>query len=163
LSKVNRADGQQHKIDFGVLTDHVIHHYRLLNLELTRLHARVFHDTLMESGVGKLTALSMISYNEGINQVMISKAIRRDKAAVARILHDLEAEGLIVRRIDPTTRRANTLTITKAGKKALQDYQRLTTECEMEFTSMLTDNERQQLLQILKKMRHHHSPDAPGT
>jgi DNA-binding MarR family transcriptional regulator len=116
----------------------------------------------MESGVGKLTALSMISHNEGINQVMISKAIRRDKAAVARILHELESEGLIVRRMDPTTRRANTLSITKAGKEALQEYQRLTTECEIEFTNVLTDAERAQFLHILRKMRQHHSPDTPG-
>lgn len=163
MIKANRADDQRREIDFGVLTDHIIHHYRLLNLELTRLHARVFQDTMMESGVGKLTALSMISYNEGINQVMISKAIRRDKAAVARILHELEAEGLIVRRMDPLTRRANTLTITKSGKKALQEYQSLTRECELEFTSMLTAEEREQLLRLLRKMRHHHSPDAPGT
>lgn len=156
-------DVQEDEIHFGVLTDHIIHHYRLLNLELTRLHARIFQGTMMESGVGKLTALSMISYNEGINQVMISKAIRRDKAAVARILHELETEGLIVRRTDPSTRRANKLTITEAGKNALQEYQRLTTECEGEFTSMLTDAERSELLQLLRKMRRHHSPDAPGT
>ena len=140
-------DLQEDEIHFGVLTDDIIHHYRLLNLELTRLHARIFQGTMMESGVGKLTALSMISYNEGINQVMISKAIRRDKAAVARILHELETEGLIVRRTDPSTRRANKLTITEAGKNALQEYQRLTTECEGEFTSMLTDAERSELLQ----------------
>lgn len=162
MTKTNHAGDQKSEIDFGVLTDHVIHHYRLLHLELSRLHARIFQDTLMERGVGKLTALSMISYNEGINQVMISKAIRRDKAAVARILHELESEGLIVRRIDPSTRRANTLSITEAGKKALKEYQRLTTECELEFTSMLTDEERDQFLRLLRKMRHHHSPDAPG-
>ena len=162
MANKNPTGDRETEIDFGVLTDHVIHHYRLLHLELSRLHGRIFHDTLMESGVGKLTALSMISYNEGINQVMISKAIRRDKAAVARILHELEAEGLIVRRIDPTTRRANTLSITDAGREALKKYQRLTTECEAEFTSMLDEKEREELLRLLRKMRSHHSPDAPG-
>jgi len=163
VMKTNNGEDHDGSIDFGVLTEHVIHHYRLLHLELSRLHARIFQDTLMERGVGKLTALAMISYNEGINQVMISRAIRRDKAAVARILQELESEGLVARKTDPSTRRANTLSITEAGQRALEDYQRLSTQCEVEFTDMLTEDERAQFLQLLRKMRRHHSPDAPGT
>ncbi len=147
---------------FGTLPDHVIHHFRLLHLELNRMHARIFEGTLMERGVGKLTALAMISFNEGINQTMISRAIRREKAAVARILHELEADGLIVRQANPSSRRANTLTITAKGRQSLAEYQELSRQCEAAFTEALSAEERTQLLALLRKMRRHHSPDDPG-
>lgn len=150
------------EIDFGFLTEHVIHHYRLLNLELTRLHARHFKNTAMQKGVGKITALVLLRLNPGLTQATIAKSINKDKAAIARIIDELVRQGYINRDISPDERRSYSLTLTEKGMAEYDRLAELTKACEAAFTDGLTKDERNQLLYLLKKLRHIHTPDMIG-
>jgi DNA-binding MarR family transcriptional regulator len=149
-------------LDFGFLTGHIIHHYRLLNLELTRIHAKLFKDTPMERGVGKMTTLMLVAQNPGLTQVTIARSINKDKAAVARIVDELEREGLLTRSIVPEERRAYSLSMTGKGHAALKEYQDITRQCEQVFSEALTPEEKTQFLHLLQKLRRAHDPDGIG-
>lgn len=156
------ADGSEQTVNFGFLTDHVIHHYRLLNLELTRLHAKLFHGTLMQKGVGKMTAMTLLELNPGLTQSTIAKSINKDKAAIARIIDELVGEGLINRDVSPEERRSYSLTLTEKGHAEFTRFAELCKDCEDAFTEGLTAEERDQLLYLLRKLRKSHTPDMIG-
>jgi DNA-binding MarR family transcriptional regulator len=149
-------------LDFGFLPKHIIHHYRLLNLELTRLHAKLFKDTPMERGVGKMTTLMLVAQNPGLTQTAIAKAISKDKAAVARIVDELEREGLIIRTVVPEERRAYSLDLSERGQRALREYEEITKQCESDFSEGLSGEEKRTLLALLKKLRRLHDPEGLG-
>lgn len=149
-------------VDFGFLTNHVIHHYRLLNLELTRLHAKLFKDTPMQKGVGKMTAMTLLELNPGLTQATIAKSINKDKAAIARIIDELVREGFINRDISPEERRSYSLTLTEKGHEEFVRFAELCKDCEDAFTEGLTEDERDQLLYLLRKLRKIHTPDMIG-
>jgi DNA-binding MarR family transcriptional regulator len=149
-------------VDFGFLTDHVIHHYRLLNLELTRLHAKLFKDTPMQKGVGKMTAMTLLELNPGLTQATIARSINKDKAAIARIIDELVREGFINRDISPEERRSYSLTLTEQGHAEFARFTELSKACEAAFTEGLTQAERDQLLHLLRKLRKIHTPDMIG-
>lgn len=155
-------DPNNQVIDFGFLTDHVIHHFRLLNLELTRLHAKFFQDTPMQKGVGKITTLVVLKLNPGLTQATIAKSINRDKAAIARMVDELVREGFINRDVSPEERRSYSLTLTEKGHAEFGRMAELTKACEAAFTDGLTDEERDQFLFLLRKLRHIHTPETIG-
>lgn len=148
--------------DFGFLTERVIHHFRLLNLELTRIHAKLFHGTPMQKGVGKITAMALLELNPGVTQATIAKSINKDKAAIARIIDELVREGYINRDISPDERRSYSLTLTEKGHAEFKRFAELNKACEIAFTAGLTQEERDQLLFLLKKLRHNHTPGMIG-
>ena len=148
------------KLDFDFLPDHFIHQFRNVNLDLSRLHAKMFKDTPMERGVGKITTLMLVANNPGLTQAAIAKATAKDAPAMARIVDELVKAGLIERVVSPTERRAHALTITSKGAAELERCKRITKACEKEFTKVLTEAERQQAVNILRKLRRYHSPES---
>ncbi len=152
------VNSNDQNVDFGFLTEHVIHHYRLLNLELTRLHAKLFKDTPMEKGVGKMTAMALVHFNPGLTQATIARSINKDKAAIARIIDELVQRGFINREISPDERRSYSLTLTKRGRREFLRFAKLSKACEVTFVEGLTKSERNQLLFLLKKLRRIHTP-----
>lgn len=157
------AEAPQNVMDFGFLTEHVIHHYRLLNLDLTRLHSKLFRGTPIERGVGKMTALMLIGHNPGLTQASIAKAISKDGAAIARIIDELVKEGLVSRTVSEVERRAHSLHLTPAGEVELKKYKEIQLVCEAQFTEALTAEEQDLLLGLLRKLRRYHAPDMQGT
>lgn len=156
------SETSERSVNFGFLTDHVIHHYRLLNLELTRLHAKLFKNTPIQKGVGKMTAMTLLELNPGLTQATIAKSINKDKAAIARIIDELVREGFINRDISPEERRSYSLTLTDKGHAEFARYAQLSKDCEEAFTDGLTAEERDQLLYLLRKLRRVHTPEMIG-
>lgn len=156
------GEAPEQTVNFGFLTEHVIHHYRLLNLELTRLHAKLFRNTPMQRGVGKMTAMTLLKLNPGLTQATIAESINKDKAAIARIIDELVQEGFIRRDISPEERRSYSLTLTPKGHAKFARFAELSKACEAAFTNGLTKAERDQLLYLLRKLRRIHTPDMIG-
>ena len=156
------GEASEREVDFGFLTEHVIHHYRLLNLELTRLHAKHFKDTPMQKGVGKMTAMTLLKLNPGLTQATIAKSINKDKAAIARIIDELVNEGYINRDISPEERRSYSLTLTEQGQAEFARLAEMSKACEVAFTDGLTQAERDQLLHLLRKLRKARTPAMIG-
>jgi DNA-binding MarR family transcriptional regulator len=148
------------ELDFDFLPQHFIHQFRNVSLDLSRVHAKMFKDTPMERGVGKITTLMLVARNPGLTQATIAKATAKDAPAMARLIEELVKEGLITRVVSPVERRAHALTITDRGKTELEKYKEITKACEREFTKVLTDEEREQAIAILRKLRRFHTPQA---
>lgn len=79
--------------------------------KIARSAARFAADALRKGGVGpaEYECLRMVRKNEGINQEQLGEILNVDKAAVTRMLHNLEKKGYAVRKKDEQDRRSNRL------------------------------------------------------
>ena len=60
----------------------------------------------------------------GTNQQALVQASGRDKGQVARLIKELDAQGLLLREADPDDGRSQRLTLTPAGRAACQRFRR---------------------------------------
>ena len=91
----------------------------------------------------------------------LARAAEVNPGAMTRLLDKLEARGLIVRVADPSDRRALDIRLTEAGTIIWQDIN----QCGMrvrEFAMQgMTDGERQQLTDLLVRVRDNLSTPTP--
>lgn len=72
-----------------------------------------------------LRVLTRCLQHPGANQQALGQAIGRDKGQIARLIKELDAQGLVLRTPDPKDGRCYTLHITAAGQQACQVFQTL--------------------------------------
>jgi hypothetical protein len=83
-------------------------------------------------------------------------ASRYDKTRLIGLLDELERDGLITRKPDPTDRRARTVNLTPAGKKRHAAAQADVRAMEDEFLGDLSATERDRLLRVLARLANDH-------
>ncbi|MGG0739781.1 MarR family winged helix-turn-helix transcriptional regulator [Niallia taxi] len=101
---------------------------------------------------GQYAFLKSIIQSPGINQDELTSKLKFDKATTARSVSQLEKAGYIRKETSENDRRANELFPTE---KAIQVYpyiQFVLDESNKELTKNLTDDERKQLISLLKKI-----------
>lgn len=86
---------------------------RLMAKHLTR----IFHDKGVTLNGDQWPILVHLWFKDGMNQQEIADAIFRDKATVARNMHGLEKENLVVRVPDESDKRNNKIYLTHKGKE----------------------------------------------
>jgi DNA-binding MarR family transcriptional regulator len=72
-------------------------------------------------------------------------------------INDLTARGFVVRAPDPADRRRNAITLTDAGRRHLKRLDALLADAEAEFLAPLPEQDRAELIRILKLIVEHHS------
>ena len=79
--------------------------------KITRNAARFAAGVLRKGGIGptEYECLHMLRKNEGINQEQLSEILNVDKAAITRMIHNLEKKGYAVREKDERDKRSNRL------------------------------------------------------
>ena len=91
----------------------------------------------------------------------LARAAEVNPGAMTRLLDKLEARGLIVRVADPSDRRALDIRLTEAGTIIWQDIN----QCGMRVRELamqgMTDAERQQLSELLVRVRDNLSNPTP--
>ena len=65
----------------------------------------------------QFTILVLLHYNNGINQSEIATTVKRDKTTVSRVIKRMLDSKLITKESPSDDKRANTISITKKGKK----------------------------------------------
>jgi len=107
--------------------------------------------------------LAYIARNEGSNQSALADMLEIEPITLVRLLDKLEAAGLVERRPDPNDRRVRRLHLTEATGPLLEQLQGLAAEARETALAGLTDGERQQLTDLLMKVRGNLSskPSAP--
>ena len=97
-------------------------------------------------------ALSYLARQPAGTQLALAEGIRYDKTRLIGLLDELERDGLITRKPDPTDRRARTVNLTPAGKKRHAAAQADVRAMEDDFLSDLSAAERDRLHRVLARL-----------
>jgi DNA-binding MarR family transcriptional regulator len=108
--------------------------------ERTGLHPREF-------GV-----LNMLARNSGITQHEIGAGAGVDPSTMVATLDSLEERGLAERRPHPEDRRKRAVYLTKKGQETLREGRKVGVAVGNEVFAPLTDEEREQLHTLLRKL-----------
>jgi len=111
-------------------------------------------------GSGRISYLFILYINEGLTQQEMANRLQADKGAVARTLAQLEEQGYVSRRADPSDKRVTRVYLT-AKSKALQGdleqaVERVITRLHEDIDSGDHDIIKTQLRQMLASLSVHY-------
>lgn len=123
--------------------------------DVTRLLRRNLNRRAATLGLSQAQwrALARLSVQEGVNQVTLADALEVQPITLARTIDRLEESGLVARRTDPDDRRAFRLYLTDKAQPLLAKMWELAAETISEATATLSENDQQQFLDALRRMK----------
>ena len=101
---------------------------------------------------GQPKILNHLSKRNHCMQKDIAEALDIEPATVSQILNNMDGAGLVRRSDCAERRRAESVSITEKGQKALQEWQRLCGEIEEVSLRGFTPEERERFLDYLCRM-----------
>ena len=90
-----------------------------------------------------------------LSQQALGRSLRIHASNLVALIDELEADGSLIRRRDPTDRRRYLLELTDDGVRRLAEAQRAAADAEAEMLAPLTPAERERLRAFLTKMAGH--------
>jgi DNA-binding MarR family transcriptional regulator len=110
--------------------------------------------SLAKEGIGSGQVMFLIELykKDGRTQDDISHALNIDKGTTARALKKLEEENFIVRLKDEHDKRAHNVYLTDKGKEVKPIVYKVFDELENTMTQNLTDEEKETIVMLLKKV-----------
>jgi DNA-binding MarR family transcriptional regulator len=99
------------------------------------------------------SALSLVVEYPNITQSALAKMLGIERSGLVAMVDELEERGFVTRATVPTDRRIQALVPSKAGQKAYQQALAKAKAHEDQLFAHFTDEEREQLLTLLKKIR----------
>ena len=123
--------------------------------DTARLQRRAFERRARDTGLtrSQWAVLAYVARHEGSNQAALADMLEIEPITLVRLLDKLEAAGLVERRPDPTDRRARRLFLTEATGPLLAQLQVLAAETRETALAGMSEAERQQLTNLLMKVR----------
>ena len=101
---------------------------------------------------GRMTALSIIATQKGINQSVLADMLGITRAGVVKVIDSLQSGGYVRRRPIPEDRRSYLLEVTPEGYAELSRLNVLLRHHEELIAAKLTVRERRQLMALLEKV-----------
>lgn len=101
---------------------------------------------------GRMTALSIIATQGGINQTVLAEMLGITRAGVVKVIDTLESFGFVERQPIPEDRRSHALVVTPQGYAELGRLNNLLRLHEQQIASNLSQAERDQLMRLLEKV-----------
>jgi len=138
-------------VSFGLLPQVLGYHLRRTQVAIFRHFSRTV-GAEMDITPGLLGMLQVIEANPGLAQSRLAEAMEVDRSAIVKVVDQLEGRGLIVREPSPHDKRSYSIRLTSAGTSALRRMKTLMLRHEDEFTAVLTEEERRQLIELLGRL-----------
>jgi DNA-binding MarR family transcriptional regulator len=102
--------------------------------------------------------LSHLAHQPAGTQLALAEAIHYDKTRLIGLLDELERDGLIARKPDPSDRRARTVDLTPAGRARHTAAQADVRAMEDEFLGDLSATDRDRLRRVLSRLAPERQP-----
>ena len=121
---------------------------------LTRLSRDVYRratEDVIGIRLKQFIALDYLREQGGTTQQQLGETLHLDKNNCVILLNDLEEDGFVTRRRDPTDRRRHLVEMTAEGRKALERAEHKLETLEDEVVGRLTVEERATLTELLAK------------
>ncbi|KAA8711942.1 MULTISPECIES: MarR family winged helix-turn-helix transcriptional regulator [Pseudomonas syringae group] len=100
----------------------------------------------------QFSALAIIEQNPGLMQADLAKALAIEPPQVVPLLNKLESRALAVRVRCKPDKRSYGIFLSKTGETLLRELKQIAIDSDLDSTSALNDQERQDLLRLLKKV-----------
>lgn len=127
----------------------------LISRTYARSH-RILNEAFSQSGTGLRSyhyrLLAALDESGPSSQADLARGTSVDRSDVVSVLGDLEQAGLIERAVDPSNRRRNIVTLTRAGKKQLKALDQVVDRVQQRVTEPLSASEQTQLLKLLRRL-----------
>lgn len=99
-----------------------------------------------------LTLWLIREHNNQISQQELADLLKVDKAAMTRIVRDLEKKGVIVRHENPYDGRSYWLALTRKGERTVQDALEAIEDLYTEVFMGFSKEEEEQFMEMLKRI-----------
>jgi MarR family transcriptional regulator, lower aerobic nicotinate degradation pathway regulator len=97
-------------------------------------------------------ALNVLDADGPVSQQQLGRAIGMDPSSMVSTIDELESQGLVQRRPNPTDRRAHALHVTDAGRQTLARGRRLAGAAQNDLLAPLDEEERRLLHALLLRV-----------
>lgn len=145
-----RRPGEGSELDFDVLVSLVGYHLR-------RAQVAVFNDFAEEMAGEQITpgqfgVIALIGANPGLTQSALARAVGIERSTMVAVIDTLESRGIVERRASPVDRRSYALVLTATGQDMLARLKPMVAAHEARIGGGLSDDERGQLIWLLRKL-----------
>lgn len=122
--------------------------------KIARCAQRYVNGSLAKLGVGstEYECLLLIRKNEGTTQSFLQEQLYIDKAAITRMITNLEKKGLVIRKRDEKDRRANNIYSTEKALEVRADKMGAESMFYEWLLEGYTDEELEPFLKVLDKL-----------
>ena len=134
-------------------------HYETLPLPVLLLHLYRdllrFYEQRLGMSQSRVMLLHELMHTGEINQTELAQRLGIETALLTRFVKQMEASGLLSRRVDPRDNRFTLVTLTSTGQQVFQEMMVFSREFEARLVEGLSNDEkvniRQALIHIQKK------------
>ncbi len=148
------------RVAFGPLADLAGFMLRLAQVQVYEAFFAAFD--LPDVRPGRIGILVAVANNPGIRQGVLADALHIKWSNMAKTVRQLEASGLIERRVSPSDRRAIELHLTRMGRNLVRRVLPAIQANDRTATAALSDRERETLMRLLRKLAGHGAQLADG-
>lgn len=115
---------------------------------------RVFREEAGDMAVTPVQAsiILVIAFQPGIDQQTLARAVALDKATTGNVVARLVEQGLIVRTVNATDKRAKALHLTSAGRRLNVKLGKVTQRARERLIEALDAKEQAMLVRLLRKI-----------
>jgi len=152
-SKATKSDARQADEDLSDLALEQIFGYNLKRAYI--IVQNDFREALGEGGMSPrvFSALSLVAQIPNITQSELARKLAIERSGLVAIIDQLEESGFLRRMPVPGDRRVQALAATPEGISAWKRANDLVRQHEQALLSVLTEDEKEALITILRKIR----------
>jgi DNA-binding MarR family transcriptional regulator len=125
-----------------------------LSVILTHLHRDISRAFSQRAGMSfsRILVLHELMHAGEINQSELQRRLAMEGALLTRFVKEMEAGGLVTRRVDPRDNRFTLVTLAPAGRRVLEEMSILREAFEAQLLEGLSEEERAGMARGMKRM-----------